>query len=448
VQGEQFILPDERVGLPRSTGVDTLAESHARNVVRAHTTRRRGFWGLARHGKHNKTSIGSEESEGEDEKRKRARARRRRHALRPQNGDIEADGADSDIGEFGSMSRSLGGGILSTLLTLYDHQQHAMSEASIATTPTVTSNNGDFQARDYAPPPHMETPNPRRMKPRIGMPHLHLPLPARGWTHGAQSAPTSPGALPASAAPAIPPTSPTTPPLSASTENATATMNRPPPPSAGRFTRHIGASTSSLSGFFDRSAPAPIRAGAGQGGGALSALIASTGNISGAAAPTASKVGPNIKRPGYHLSRYSLDSAPPMQKQTSASGVSDNLNENDENDLDSNNKEFVDKVKKMKRTSWDWTATMTGTQSGYSSGAATPVVTPGGTFGKKAYGSKLSHMFGGRAISPQPSSIGDDYLDEKKMTREKERKKKRKKAEIYVSDFFIRFLPSLSLSLL
>ncbi|KAF7320954.1 hypothetical protein HMN09_00182100 [Mycena chlorophos] len=41
--------------------------------------------------------------------------------------------------------------------------------------------------------------------------------------------------------------------------------------------------------------------------GVLGALIASTGNITGAAAPTSSQLAPNIKRPGYHLSRYSLD---------------------------------------------------------------------------------------------------------------------------------------------
>ncbi|KAJ7607787.1 hypothetical protein DFH06DRAFT_1018404 [Mycena polygramma] len=43
------------------------------------------------------------------------------------------------------------------------------------------------------------------------------------------------------------------------------------------------------------------------GGGVLGALIASTGNISGAAAPVPSQLAPNIKRPGYHLSRYSID---------------------------------------------------------------------------------------------------------------------------------------------
>lgn len=39
------------------------------------------------------------------------------------------------------------------------------------------------------------------------------------------------------------------------------------------------------------------------GAGVFGALIASTGNISGAAAPAHSGIAPNLKRPGYHLSR-------------------------------------------------------------------------------------------------------------------------------------------------
>ncbi|KAF7307719.1 hypothetical protein MKEN_01132000 [Mycena kentingensis (nom. inval.)] len=49
-----------------------------------------------------------------------------------------------------------------------------------------------------------------------------------------------------------------------------------------------------------------------QSAGALGALIASTGNISGAAAPVSSQLAPNIKRPGYHLSRYSLEDEVPQ----------------------------------------------------------------------------------------------------------------------------------------
>jgi hypothetical protein len=39
-------------------------------------------------------------------------------------------------------------------------------------------------------------------------------------------------------------------------------------------------------------------------GGVIGTLIASSGNLAGPAAPTSSQIQPNIKRPGFHLSRY------------------------------------------------------------------------------------------------------------------------------------------------
>jgi hypothetical protein len=45
-------------------------------------------------------------------------------------------------------------------------------------------------------------------------------------------------------------------------------------------------------------------AAAKSGGGVFGALIASTGNLAGSAAPAASAIGPTVKRSGYHLSRY------------------------------------------------------------------------------------------------------------------------------------------------
>ncbi|KAH9840878.1 uncharacterized protein C8Q71DRAFT_702019 [Rhodofomes roseus] len=49
-------------------------------------------------------------------------------------------------------------------------------------------------------------------------------------------------------------------------------------------------------------------------GGVFGALIASTGNMSGVAAPQNSTLQPSLKRPGYHLSRYSLESNVPKVK--------------------------------------------------------------------------------------------------------------------------------------
>jgi len=49
-------------------------------------------------------------------------------------------------------------------------------------------------------------------------------------------------------------------------------------------------------------------------GGVFGALIASTGNVSGVAAPQSSTLQPSVKRPGYHLSMYSYESNVPKAK--------------------------------------------------------------------------------------------------------------------------------------
>ncbi|KAH9940072.1 uncharacterized protein BXZ73DRAFT_99073 [Epithele typhae] len=50
------------------------------------------------------------------------------------------------------------------------------------------------------------------------------------------------------------------------------------------------------------------------GAGVFGPLIASAGNITGVAAPMSATVAPDLKRPGYHLSRYSLESVPKEPK--------------------------------------------------------------------------------------------------------------------------------------
>ncbi|KAL5480596.1 PRM10_1 [Sanghuangporus weigelae] len=48
-----------------------------------------------------------------------------------------------------------------------------------------------------------------------------------------------------------------------------------------------------------------LPSGARSGAGVFGSLIASTGNLTGVAAPAASRIGPNPKKPGFHLNRYS-----------------------------------------------------------------------------------------------------------------------------------------------
>ena len=56
-------------------------------------------------------------------------------------------------------------------------------------------------------------------------------------------------------------------------------------------------------------------------GGVFGSLIASTGNIAGVAAPHQARIAPNTKRPGYQLSRYSVEEIP-SRKAGKGSGAS------------------------------------------------------------------------------------------------------------------------------
>ncbi|KAJ7187258.1 hypothetical protein C8R46DRAFT_1025147 [Mycena filopes] len=82
------------------------------------------------------------------------------------------------------------------------------------------------------------------------------------------------------------------------------------PPERSHNARHAGGSRRAT--LAAKLLPQKRRTSAG----VMGALIASTGNITGAAAPVSSQLAPNIKRPGYHLSRYSIDetdvAAPPI----------------------------------------------------------------------------------------------------------------------------------------
>lgn len=81
----------------------------------------------------------------------------------------------------------------------------------------------------------------------------------------------------------------------------------------GRRLMRTASSVSSLSGT-EKTPPSTMRrtgfpfhdtrpATARSGAGVFGALVASTANLSGPAAPTSSSLAPSVKRPGYHLSR-------------------------------------------------------------------------------------------------------------------------------------------------
>ncbi|KAL1674247.1 hypothetical protein EV122DRAFT_221048 [Schizophyllum commune] len=162
------------------------------------------------------------------------------------------------------------------------------------------------------------------------------------------------------------------------------------------------------------------------GGGVFANLIASTGNISGAAAPVPSSLAPSLKRPGYHLSRYSLESNLPTKKTTT-------------------------KEKTLSRPK-----SMHFEPSQASSPASTSPGTPysesgshlqkrtrwSGVIKDLPYASSVLNLAtrSGRstpatAMSTPTTEGGEEWLDEKQTEHERRRKerRKRKKAEIYIT---------------
>ncbi|KAJ7058039.1 DUF1212-domain-containing protein [Mycena amicta] len=94
------------------------------------------------------------------------------------------------------------------------------------------------------------------------------------------------------------------------------------PPSTSRpdFIGRSHARTGSTSSLAALKNILPVPQKQRNSAGVFGALIASTGNIAGAAAPVSTQLAPDIKRPGYHLSRYSLENELPQAKTASSSG--------------------------------------------------------------------------------------------------------------------------------
>ncbi|KAJ6535102.1 hypothetical protein B0H19DRAFT_438018 [Mycena capillaripes] len=159
-----------------------------------------------------------------------------------------SEDVEQDLPGAGPMNPALGGGVLSALLTLYNDAGETNSGAST---------------------PGLEEP------------------PELPWVTPPPSAKTAPAPVAdISRTPA---------------QHDSSSSPSPPRDPIGRSHARSGSQTSLVAKFHIKSQMPRNSAGV------LGALIASTGNISGAAAPVHSQLAPNIKRPGYHLSRYSVD---------------------------------------------------------------------------------------------------------------------------------------------
>ncbi|KAJ7482684.1 hypothetical protein FB451DRAFT_1029898 [Mycena latifolia] len=151
------------------------------------------------------------------------------------------------------------------------------------------------------------------------------------------------------------------------------------------------------------------------GGGVVGALIASTANISGAAAPVSSQLAPNIKRPGYHLSRYSVDEDTPKAPASKPAAA-----------------ERPKSLPPGGGAPLTWTGTVSSVADTLAS--------------KRGWTEKLRDIehvaFGvrsGRSTPVQTASSAtdpDEWIDERWMREQetrREKRRKRKKAEVYIT---------------
>ncbi|KIY69038.1 DUF1212-domain-containing protein [Cylindrobasidium torrendii FP15055 ss-10] len=168
---------------------------------------------------------------------------------------------------------------------------------------------------------------------------------------------------------------------------------------------------------------------------AIASLIASTGNISGPAAPKSSQLQPDVKRPGYHLSRYSLEAklptiknpSPPVQERPKSVIL--------------DGREFEPPTRPLASSrSTETLSTLVGSQEKQALGSSAKPSHKkkwSGVLGDFPYASSvlsLGRMTPTRSPLNTPSAENDDPFSHHRPADAKEReRKKRKKAEIYIT---------------
>lgn len=261
-----FIDPNETAGLPASSS-NTDVNAKAADIVRAHT-KRRGFGLRAFVGKRKGKSSKSESkfiANSSNEKQKQENgfksydfALHRPSSSIDHDHDIEREAEGNNL-----HGTSIQGGVLSALLGLYNDDA---SLPSGMTTPGSIMTTASETVRE-------KEPSPSRGYFSSSIPQQKARLASVVTT--TRSAPVSP----------------------------TDSLDSP---RHSRVWNHGNGSQGSLSSYLPamptliKSRPVQARNGAGVFG----SLIASTGNLSGMATPMHSQVQPNVKRPGYHLSRF------------------------------------------------------------------------------------------------------------------------------------------------
>ncbi|KAJ7100584.1 hypothetical protein C8R43DRAFT_247729 [Mycena crocata] len=387
-----YISPTENAGLPSAAQADTdiedAAQRAASRVVRAHTARKGLFGGLGakRFGlRRQQQKQKQPDVEGGVTQRDYARVHSR-NASAGSEGDLEAG-----LRGAGPMNPALGGGVLSALLTLYNEEGGTASGAS---TPGVEE-----------PPERPWTTTPPAAKKPVA------PLLSEAQHPQIEEIPLVPSGTPSGA----------------SSPERDREREKEQRDHIGRTHMRTGSQASLASKFHSA-----VSHKSRNGGGVVGALIASTANISGAAAPVPSQLAPNIKRPGYHLSRYSLeDEAVP--RPVKAGERQKGLNSAGERP------KSMPSIAQVQNTpaphpsqGLKWSSTMSSVADTLAS--------------KRGWSEKLRDLeqvtFGTRSgrstpvQTPSSSTDHDEWIDEKWMRDQemrKEKRRKRKKAEVYIT---------------
>ncbi|EIW52517.1 DUF1212-domain-containing protein [Trametes versicolor FP-101664 SS1] len=261
VPGENFIDRHETAGLP-GVDIEEYSQEQAKKVVRAH---KYGFLrGLGGGGKRHKRSR-SQEPLANSERRGRQTRKGFFTERHTPGGDVEKSAEVRNENK-----RDAPKGVLSTLLSFYEPSNGFQSGMS---TPGRSSLDESRPSSVYSGKTANLTESGSTTSSAVLMP----PPPVPNRAEGSGYAPSMP--------------------------NPSTNSLRPP---SHPWTRTLG---------LPDARPSAARSGAGVFG----PLIASAGNIAGVAAPAPATVAPNCKRPGYHLSRYSLESSLPKASQSQRS---------------------------------------------------------------------------------------------------------------------------------
>ncbi|KAG6875705.1 hypothetical protein C0993_007895 [Termitomyces sp. T159_Od127] len=205
----------------------------------------------------------------------------------------------------------------------------------------------------------------------------------------------------------------------------TMTDTAPESPSLSRQSTLLGTETKESK--FQQLSPSVLiqrhkRTKTRNGGGVFGPLIASTGNLTGVVAPTQSQLQPDIKRPGYRLSRYSFDEKP---QSFSMNSRASSAARNTQDDAVSS---YVPSVFSAPRSPPSPTATDPGPSRSKWTGLLKDISVPS----IRSLGGRSGMSTPARSISP---SFEEDGLSElrRPLDMENWKKRKRKQARVFIT---------------